>query len=107
MAEIKSTMAIEVEKTDKTYTVLHGKADVVANAIPNIKESILKVDLSSQPIVPQESIFQLITKIERNIKTKLATILELVLHLPTNALHAVQVSQAGDKAYAVVGSSKD
>ena len=43
--------------------------------LSSIKESILKVDLSTQSTMTQESTSQLISKIETNIKIELAPIL--------------------------------
>lgn len=48
--------------------------------LSSIKESILKVNLSHQSIVSQESFSQLSSNIESNIKSELAPILELALH---------------------------
>ncbi|CAI9299905.1 unnamed protein product [Lactuca saligna] len=73
----------------------------------SIKESISKFGLSTQSSVFQESISQLISSIEENIKAKFAPILELVLRLPTNAPRVLQLSQGGDKGYSCIGSSKD
>ncbi|CAI9290975.1 unnamed protein product [Lactuca saligna] len=75
--------------------------------LSSIKESISKIDLPNQSTVLQESLYQLISNVESNIKSELAPILELVLHLPTNVPHAVQVSEGGEKGIRGVGSSKD
>lgn len=72
--------------------------------LSSIKQSILKVDRSTQSSVSQESISQLISTIETNIKVDLAPILDLILILPTNVPHILQVSQAGDKGCRGVGS---
>lgn len=47
--------------------------------LSSIKETILKVDLSNQSSISQESISQLVSTIEINTKAELAPILELVL----------------------------
>lgn len=75
--------------------------------LSSIKESHSKVDLLNQSSISQEHLSQMILNIESNIKSELAPILELVLHLLTNATQAVQVSQGGEKGIWGVGSLKD
>ncbi|CAI9281696.1 unnamed protein product [Lactuca saligna] len=75
--------------------------------LSSIKESISKVDVSTQSTVSQETTSLLISKIETNIKTDLAPILELVLLFPMNAPRVVQVLEGGDKGCGGIGSLKD
>ncbi|CAH1422454.1 unnamed protein product [Lactuca virosa] len=75
--DYSTKLDIKSEKDSQTFANLE-------EFMSSIKESISKVNVSPQSNVSQESISQLISKIETNIKTELAPILELVLRLPTN-----------------------
>ncbi|CAH1449341.1 unnamed protein product [Lactuca virosa] len=67
----------------------------VEEFLSGIKDTFLKVDLSNQSNISQESISMMVSNIKSNIKDELATILSLVLRLPTNA-RAAQILQ-GEK----------
>lgn len=104
LVEFNTSYSTKLEAKSKQDSMVFAKLE---EFLSSIQESISKVDLSTQSIVSQESISQLISKIETNIKTELAPILELVLHLPINTPRAMQLSQRGDKGCGGVRSSKD
>lgn len=62
-----------------------------------IKETLSKVDFSTQSSISQDSISTMVSNIEANIKAKLVPILNLVLRLLTNAPHHVHVSYGGER----------
>ncbi|CAI9285963.1 unnamed protein product [Lactuca saligna] len=105
-AVAKERHEIFVDQLEKSHYVPHGKVDIVADAISNIKESVLQASLSNQSSVSQEASTHMISSIEANLKKELAPILELVLILLTNAPPAKQVPQGGEKGCRGVGSSK-
>lgn len=56
--------------------------------LSGIKETLSKFDLLNQWIISQESLSQMVSNIESNIKTEVAAIRSLVFRLPTNAPRA-------------------
>lgn len=67
------------------------------------KETLSKVNLSSQSSICQDYIPTMALTIESSFKAELAPILNLFIHLPTNAPCYVHVLQGGERG---VGSSK-
>ncbi|CAI9260934.1 unnamed protein product [Lactuca saligna] len=116
MVELKSEIAKEVEKIEKSYYVIHGKVDVIFDTIAKLveynnfysKKLDEKTEKDSQIFANLEFLNSIKESISQaNHKAELAPILELILLLPTNAPTAKHVSQGGEKGCGGIGSLKD
>ncbi|CAI9288672.1 unnamed protein product [Lactuca saligna] len=117
IVELKSELLKEVQKMEQNYILLYGKVDVITTAITKLVE--FNSEYTNKLEAKSEKDTQMFEKMEEflssikeslsksNIKSEIAPILDLVLCLPTNAPHAMQVSHGGEKRIGGVGSSKD
>lgn len=83
-------LKVKSEKDDKVF-------EKVEDFLSNFKETMSKVNLSSQSSISQDSIYSMVLSIETSIKEELALILNMVLRLPINAPHFMHVSQGGER----------
>ncbi|CAI9265623.1 unnamed protein product [Lactuca saligna] len=98
--EYTNQFQTKYEKDEKVF-------EKVEEFVSGIKDTLLKVDLSNQSHISQESILVMVSNIESNIKVDLAPILSLVFLLLTNAPRVAQVSQGRDIGVGGARSSKD
>ncbi|CAI9297224.1 unnamed protein product [Lactuca saligna] len=83
--DITNLVEFKTEYTDKLEVKLEKDSQVFENMeqfLSGFKESNSKVEPSNQSTICQAPISQIILNIESNIKSDLAPILNLVLHLP-------------------------
>ncbi|CAI9271433.1 unnamed protein product [Lactuca saligna] len=85
-------------KTDKDDNVF----EKVEEFLSYFKKTLLKVNISTQSSIYQDSIFTMVSNIESSIKAELASILNLVLLLKTNVPLPMHISQGGDKVLVLV-----
>lgn len=64
----------------------------VENSLSDFQETLSKVALSSQSSISQDSISAIVSSIKTSFKIELASILDLALHLPTNAPRPIHIS---------------
>ncbi|CAI9288188.1 unnamed protein product [Lactuca saligna] len=69
--------------------------------VGSLKESLSKLDLSQQSVVSQDSISNMISSIESNLKDELSPLLKLVMLMPTSTQPVNQLVQGGDKGLAL------
>lgn len=71
--------------------------DKLEDFLGSLKESLSKLDLSTQTVVSPDSISKMISSLESNLKAELAPLLKLVTLMPRISPSVKQVVQGGDK----------
>ncbi|CAI9260322.1 unnamed protein product [Lactuca saligna] len=95
VAEIESLMSEEVKKLEENYNLLHGKVVVIAGAITRLVKFNNEYTKRFQAMSEMDE--KMVWNVESNIKAELGPIVSLVLCLPTNAPHATQFLQWGER----------
>ncbi|CAH1435811.1 unnamed protein product [Lactuca virosa] len=100
VAESTTRLIEDITSFNKDYmTGLQDKKKGDAKVFAKVEEFLTKIKamLLTQSTISLESISQMVSHIQSNIKAELDRIRDLVLRLPTNAPRVVQVSQGEKK----------